>query len=41
MLSPKEVAFRAATYFEKKGLMEKAARLFKKAGATKKAHVLA
>lgn len=41
MMSPKEVAFRSATYFERKGLFEKAIRLFIKAGAIKKANSLA
>lgn len=41
MASPKEVAFRSAVYFQKKGLAEKAIRLYKKAGATKKANTLA
>ena len=41
MASPKEVAFRAASYFERKGLVEKAIRLYKKAGAIKKSNLLA
>jgi intraflagellar transport protein 140 len=41
MASPKEVAFRSASYFERKGLIEKAIRLYIKAGATKKANTLA
>lgn len=41
MASPKEVAFRSAVYFERKGLVEKAIRLYKKAGAVKKANALA
>ena len=41
MASPKEVAFRSASYFERKGLVEKAIRLYKKAGATKKSNALA
>ena len=41
MASPKEIAFRSATYFEKKGLVEKAIRLYKKAGAIKKSNGLA
>ncbi len=41
MASPKEVAFRSAVYFQKKGLAEKAIRLYKKAGAIKKANTLA
>ena len=41
MASPKEVAFRSASYFEKKGLIQKAVRLYVKAGAIKKANILA
>ena len=41
MNSPKEVALRSATYFERKGFYEKAVRLFIKAGATKKAVTIA
>lgn len=41
MASPKEVALRSASYFERKGLYEKAVRLYKKAGAIKKANSLA
>ena len=41
MNSPKEVALRSATYFERKGFFEKAVRLFIKAGATKKAVTIA
>jgi intraflagellar transport protein 140 len=41
MASPKEVAFRSASYFERKGLIEKAIRLYRKAGAIKKANFLA
>lgn len=41
MASPKEVAFRSASYFERKGLVEKAIRLYIKAGAIKKANSLA
>ena len=41
MASPKEVALRSASYFERKGLYEKAVRLYKKAGAIKKANGLA
>ena len=40
-MSPKEVAFRSASYFERKGLFEKAIRLFIKAKAIKKANSLA
>jgi intraflagellar transport protein 140 len=39
--SPKEVVFRSAIYFEKKGLVEKAIILYRKAGATKKSVELA
>lgn len=41
MASPKEVAFRSAAYFERKGLIEKAIRLYRKAAAIKKANALA
>ena len=41
MASPKEVAFRSGLYFEKKGLVQKAIRLYKKAGSIKKANGLA
>lgn len=41
MASPKEVAFRSGSYFEKKGFVEKAIRLYRKAGAIKKANNLA
>jgi hypothetical protein len=41
MAAPKEVAFRSASYFEKKGLIEKSIRLYKKAGYIKKANSLA
>ncbi len=41
MASPKEVAFRSAAYFEKKGFIEKAIRLYRKATAIKKANLLA
>lgn len=41
MASPKEVAFRSASYFERKGFVEKAIRLYIKAGAIKKANTLA
>ena len=41
MASPKEVAFRSASYFERKGFVEKAIRLYIKAGAVKKANSLA
>lgn len=41
MASPKEVAFRSASYFERKGLVEKAIRLYIKAGAIKKSNNLA
>jgi hypothetical protein len=41
MASPKEVAFRSASYFERKGFVEKAIRLYRKAGAIKKANGLA
>lgn len=41
MASPKEVAFRSAAYFERKGLIQKAIRLYRKAGATKKSNALA
>lgn len=41
MASPKEITIRSATYFERKGLAEKAIRLYKKAGAIKKANSLA
>jgi hypothetical protein len=41
MASPKEVAFRSAAYFEKKGFIEKAIRLYRKATAIKKANFLA
>ena len=40
MASPKEVAFRSASYFERKGFMEKAIRLYIKAGAIKKANAM-
>ena len=36
MMSPKEVVFRSAAYFQKKGLIEKAVVLYRKAGAIKK-----
>ena len=39
--SPKEVVFRSAVYFEKKGLVEKAIILYRKAGANKKSVDLA
>lgn len=41
MAAPKEVAARSANYFERKGLIEKAIRLYKKAGAVKRANMLA
>ena len=41
MASPKEVAFRSGTYFEKKGFHEKAVRLYHQAGAIKKGNALA
>jgi len=41
MNSPKEVAFRSGSYFERKGFIEKAIRLFRKSGAIKKANSLA
>ena len=41
MQSPKEVAFRSASYFERKGLVEKAIRLYHKATAFKKGNALA
>jgi intraflagellar transport protein 140 len=41
MMSPKEVVFRSAVYFEKKGFVEKAVILYRKAGANKKAIDLA
>lgn len=41
MASPKEVAFRSASYFERKGFIEKAIRLYRKAMAIKKANMLA
>ena len=41
MAAPKQVAARSANYFERKGLIEKAIRLYKKAGATKRANMLA
>ena len=40
MTSPKEDAYRSASYFERKGLVEKSIRLYIKAGATKKANAL-
>ena len=41
MAAPKEVAARSANYFERKGLIEKAIRMYKKAGAVKRANMLA
>lgn len=41
LASPKEVAFRSASYFEKKGFIEKAIRLYIKAKAIKKSNMLA
>jgi intraflagellar transport protein 140 len=41
MAAPKEVAFRSAVYFERKGFFEKAINLYKKAGALKKSNSLA
>jgi hypothetical protein len=41
MAAPKEVTARSASYFEKKGLIEKAIRLYKKAGVIKRANTLA
>lgn len=41
MASPKEVAFRSASYFERKGFVEKSIRLYIKAGAIKKGNYLA
>ena len=40
MASLKEVAFRSASYFERKGLVEKSIRLYIKAGAIKKANAM-
>nr|VVW87675.1 unnamed protein product [Nymphaea colorata] len=36
MASPKEVAFRSAAYFERKGLIEKAIRLYRKQELSKR-----